>query len=467
MQENTNFDAPDASKELAELTESATGLGHEIVDIVGFLQDLDNRCKSQLTLLQGVQNNTAGLARASESTVAAVDRMVLAADDAIEQVRTSTSLIAESGQSSQSLAEWVRSVHSETEIVEKLLHAVRNSNALITDIASQVHILAINAKIEAARAGQAGKGFSIVADSVKDLSGKTTDAAETITETVAELSEWMSRLHRGAQETVTQAETVLTRSGQTDRALAEIEAGMSRLRDDAHALSQDAARSKEAMDHTGNAVDDIAESIAAVAKGVDEANKRCENLIDTSEGILQHAVALGGSGEDGAMITLVQDLAGQISMAFDAAVRSGHITIEQLFNQSYQPIAGSNPEQVLAPFTRLTDRLLPPIQEPVLDHDSRIVFCAAVDTNGYLPTHNKKFSHPQGPDPVWNAANCRNRRIFDDRVGLKAGQNEKPFLLQVYRRDMGGGVFAMMKDLSAPIHVQGRHWGGLRLAYKI
>jgi hypothetical protein len=68
-------------------------------------------------------------------------------------------------------------------------------------------------------------------------------------------------------------------------------------------------------------------------------------------------------------------------------------------------------------FVALTDRLLPPIQEPVLELDPRIVFCAAVDRNGYLPTHNRKFSHPQSRDPVWNAANCRNRRIFDDRVG--------------------------------------------------
>jgi methyl-accepting chemotaxis protein len=93
------------------------------------------------------------------------------------------------------------------------------------------------------------------------------------------------------------------------------------------------------------------------------------------------------------------------------------------------------------------------------------VFCAAVDRNGYLPTHNRKFSQPQGVDPVWNAAHCRNRRIFNDRTGLAAGRNTHRFLLQTYRRDMGGGNFKLMKDLSAPIVVSGRHWGGLRLAY--
>jgi methyl-accepting chemotaxis protein len=92
-------------------------------------------------------------------------------------------------------------------------------------------------------------------------------------------------------------------------------------------------------------------------------------------------------------------------------------------------------------FVGLTDRILPSIQEPLLASNRRIVFCAAVDRNGFLPTHNQKYSHPQGRDPVWNNANCRNRRIFSDRTGLAAARNQKPFLLQTYRRDMGGGQF--------------------------
>ena len=130
-------------------------------------------------------------------------------------------------------------------------------------------------------------------------------------------------------------------------------------------------------------------------------------------------------------------------------------------------VSGAGASWLMAPFTELTDRYLPPLQEALLEMDPRIVFCAAVDNNGYLPTHNLKFSHPQGPDPVWNAANCRNRRLFNDRTGPSAGANTRAFLLQTYRRDMGGGVFAMMKDASAPIFVNGRHWGGFRMGYRV
>ena len=67
---------------------------------------------------------------------------------------------------------------------------------------------------------------------------------------------------------------------------------------------------------------------------------------------------------------------------------------------------------------------------------------------------------------MWNSANCRNRRLFNDRTGAAAGSSTRPFLLQTYRRDMGGGEFVLMKDVSAPITVNGRHWGGFRIGFK-
>ena len=154
-----------------------------------------------------------------------------------------------------------------------------------------------------------------------------------------------------------------------------------------------------------------------------------------------------------------------MSAALEQAVAQGRISISDLFDDKYQAVPGSNPAQVMARFVALTDELFPPVQEDLLAFDRKVVFCAAVDRNGYLPTHNLKFSQPQGADPVWNAAHSRNRRIFNDRTGLAAGRNERRFLLQTHRRDMGGGQRVLMKDLSAPITVQGRHWGGLRLAY--
>jgi methyl-accepting chemotaxis protein len=167
---------------------------------------------------------------------------------------------------------------------------------------------------------------------------------------------------------------------------------------------------------------------------------------------------------DDALIETVQAAARQISGLLDDTIDNGGISAEVVFSTAYQPIAGTEPQQYLTGYTELFDRLLPPIQEAVLQKEARIDFCVTVDRNGYLPTHNMKYSQTQRPgETTWNTANCRNRRIFDDFTGIAAARSRAPALVQTYRRDMGGGRFLLMKDVSAPILVHGRHWGALRL----
>jgi methyl-accepting chemotaxis protein len=162
------------------------------------------------------------------------------------------------------------------------------------------------------------------------------------------------------------------------------------------------------------------------------------------------------------------EAANAISLALEKAVETGRITREALFDTDYAPIAGTNPVQFRTRSLDLLESLLPPIQEPLLSADKRMTFCAAVDRNAYLPVHNRVYSKPQKPDDIsWNMANCRNRRIFDDRAGLCAARNVRPALIQSYPRDMGNGVVIMMREIDAPIRVFGKHWGGFRTAYKI
>jgi methyl-accepting chemotaxis protein len=160
--------------------------------------------------------------------------------------------------------------------------------------------------------------------------------------------------------------------------------------------------------------------------------------------------------------------AAAIGRQLEALIDSGRLTEAQLFDTEYTPIAGTDPLQLSTGYLDALEGFLPQIQEPLLAGDPRMVFCAATDRNGYLPVHNKKFSQPQKPgDPAWNAANARNRRIFDDRAGLAAARNTRPFLIQSYPRDMGNGTVVMMKEVDAPIRVRGRHWGCFRTAYRL
>ncbi|MFY8093214.1 MAG: methyl-accepting chemotaxis protein [Niveispirillum sp.] len=166
-------------------------------------------------------------------------------------------------------------------------------------------------------------------------------------------------------------------------------------------------------------------------------------------------------------VLAAQETATKLGSALSEALAAGRISEDDLFSGDMTLVPGSEPEQFIAPFTSLTDELFPAIQDPVLSLDPAVQFCAAVNTVGYLPTHNKKFSEmPRPGDRDWNMAHCRNRRIFDDRAGMAASRNSRPFLMQAYMRDMGGGQVVRLREVDAPIIVAGRRWGNLRLAYK-
>ena len=172
--------------------------------------------------------------------------------------------------------------------------------------------------------------------------------------------------------------------------------------------------------------------------------------------------------ENTELVTRAMEAGETLNKMFDDAINSHAISVDDLFDENYVEIPGTNPMQHRTRFLDWTERALPAFQEAFLARDKRMTFCAVVDRNGYLPVHNKIYSQPQRPgDVAWNTANSRNRRIFNDMAGLAAGRNTRSYLIQSYARDMGNGVTVMMREIDVPLRVQGRHWGGFRTAYKL
>lgn len=452
---------PDA---MGQLANAADKIGYEIVDISGFFDLVEEQAKDQMTALRQLKTSATTVETATAKVRKATDALAIAADQSRAAVEQTVTRVRTSSDNAQHMATWVSDLSERTVTVSDTLNAAKTNNQQIVSIARQVNTLAINAKIEAARAGDAGRGFSVVADAINELSRKTGSAATEISENIETLTSWIMSLAEDAKEIAEKAAIILEHSAMNDQSLSEMETTIQSSNHQSAQIAGEVQTMRTALETFSPSLSGIAKAVSATTDGIVQAHARLNNLIDSSERVVQNVAAIGGASADSHFFTFVQSAAQQISAAFDDAVKSGTISMQEMFDDTYVPIPGTNPEQVKTAFTDLTDRLLPSVQEPALEVDPRVIFCAAVDLNGYLPTHNKKFSQPQSRDPVWNTANCRNRRIFDDRVGLKAGQSTAPFLCQVYRRDMGGGNFVMMKDISAPIYVGGKHWGGLRFA---
>lgn len=168
------------------------------------------------------------------------------------------------------------------------------------------------------------------------------------------------------------------------------------------------------------------------------------------------------------LIDRAQQFAARIGVLFEQALSGGRLTEADLFDIDYQPIPGTDPQQFGHRALPVIEALLPPVLAETLGSDPRLVFAVPIDRNGYIPVHNVAFAQKQRPgEPVWNTAHSRNRRIFDDRAGIMAARSVRPFLVQSYHRDMGGGAIHVMREVDAPLRVNGRHWGGVRMAYRM
>jgi HAMP domain-containing protein len=151
----------------------------------------------------------------------------------------------------------------------------------------------------------------------------------------------------------------------------------------------------------------------------------------------------------------------QYGDVFDAAIDSGLLTVNEVFDRSYAEIKGyawGDKPKYHTRYDTFTDKAVLVFQDRILDQQD-FVFAVGVDENGYLPTHNTRFQKPLTGTPEKDVAGNRTKRIFDDPVGLAAARNLQPGLQQVYRRDTG----ETMWDVSSPVYVKGKHWGGFRI----
>ena len=452
---------------IGEIADEAGRLGIEICDVAGHVEEVAARVKRQAELCGDLRETAAATTSGNHGIAVAAREAREVSRRAGAEVAGSRETVEVSLKEIRSMVEGVATIEREIVSLRQTLTHVAEVTGGIARIARQSHLLALNAAIEAARAGVAGRSFAVVAAEVKNLAGMTADATRQIEESmvrltssadvvVAESATNMRRAERvreGTQAIGTVIET-------TGRAMVSFDTEVGRIADSTEAIETQCAALAER-------VDELANGVAQSSDNFDQARVRIGNLLSASETVIQLIAATGAESADSKFINAVKDGAARAGKLFEAAIAGGGINEGDLFDRDYVPVPGTNPQQMLSRCLPATDRLLPEVQEKMLDLDPRVVYCASVDENGYLPTHNTKFSQPQGSDPVWNTANCRNRRMFNDRTGLGAGRNTQPFLLQTYRRDMGGGVFVTMKEASAPIYVNGRHWGGLRLAYRV
>ena len=449
---------------IGAMAECVGRLGIEAADIAGRVDQVTRRAVAQKERLARMVEATGAMARSNEGIGVAADVTQRATGGVVAAMQDSRAVVKAALATILGLVDSVASIEAQLPGLQGALGQVAKVTKDIKEVADQTNLLALNATIEAARAGEAGKGFAVVAGEVKALSRQTTAAVETIQATLSALAAQITTLVSESRAAAATAAAARSGTGDIGEAVSRIDRVSADLGHVEEQVAGIAGAARGNQDHCRRMVEEIATIDADAGNSLDDlkaARDRSDALLGMSEDMITLTAEAGVETIDTPFIAAAVECARQVSRAFEQAVERGEITMDALFDSDYQRMPGIEPPKYVTRFTALADRVLPAILEPVLEIP-RVIACVAGDQGGYYPVHNKRFSQAPTGDPAWNAANSRNRIILKDRTAVNQTRSTKPFLVQTYRRDMGGR-FDLMKDVSAPITVRGRRWGNLRI----
>lgn len=259
-------------KELAELLNNATvGLSDQ-VDIV---TDGANNQRAR-------SGETAGAMEQMNATILDVAR---SAAEAADQATAAREMAASGAGVVDQVSEAVASVDEHTSRMKISVNGLGSQAddigqimSVITDIADQTNLLALNAAIEAARAGEAGRGFAVVADEVRKLAEKTMDATKEVGASVQAIQNGV----RGSIGEMGQAaEAVEKASGlaaQADEALKEIVGIVEKSADQAQTIAAAAEEQSATSEEIMRSVEDVSETSNVMVHGMDESRTMINNL---------------------------------------------------------------------------------------------------------------------------------------------------------------------------------------------
>lgn len=401
-----------------------------------------------------LSQNSTELSRSLQTISHTVVQTASAATQADQRLLNGVSKVTELGASVNEAATQLQLLRNSADNIQRITEVIHN-------VADQTNLLALNAAIEAARAGDAGRGFAVVADEVRALAAKTANATGDIAQMLADIRQQSAKTgslmdHLVGISTGVQQELASISSGVNEINVEIQQASITLTQLDKTGLNM-----QQASSQMSQAITDIHQGIAAVEhKGETVAKQAIELSVET-EAIYRELSQISHHSFFSDVLKEATQAAAAIGACFEQAIASKQLQQQALFSEQYQLISNTNPPKYHTDYDRFTDQHFPAIQEPILQRLPYVLYAGAVDRKGYFPTHNQKFSQPLTGDYQTDLLQNRSKRIFSDRTGSRCGSNTEPMLLQTYKRDTG----EVLHDLSVPIMVNGRHFGGFRIGF--
>ncbi len=434
---------------------SAAGVAYSV-------KQLAARVQSQLSAAKQIVSS-AEVMIGTEKVTSQLSREALdAASQAHQRSTEGREVLAQSIIRMHQLSQRANASRELIEALSQRSEEIQRVTLVIQSIASQTNLLALNAAIEAARAGEHGRGFAVVADEVRGLAGRTATATDEVGLMVADIQQRTAQVVEQIRQLSADLHTGVEQVEQAGEQLHSIASLAADVEGQVNEIAQGADTNRAQLDSLFHAVEQMRSDLDISDQQTRQLADAAVQMEGQAETISERLAEVGLDDYHQRVYDLAREGAGRIAEQFEADVQQNRISLDDLFDRSYTLIPKTSPSKYHTRFDGYTDQVLPAIQEALLPRHEGLVFAIACTPQGYVPTHNNAFSQALTGDTQVDAVQNRTKRKFDDRTGIRCGSHQQAVLLQTYTRDTG----ELMHDLSVPIMVRGRHWGGLRLGYK-